>query len=77
MNPPCWGRNLPSAMLDDGETGAGTCSDITKLQNGTLHNPFLGTKPQRWEKLPTKEHIEKGVTPTAAIIIGLKNESEN
>jgi hypothetical protein len=53
------------------------CSDITKLENRTQHNPSLRTKPQRWEKLPTKEHIEKGATPTTATAVRLKNESGN
>jgi hypothetical protein len=34
MNPPCWERNLPSVMLGNGETGARTCNDITKQENG-------------------------------------------
>jgi hypothetical protein len=59
------------------ETGARTCGDITKLENRTQHNPSLGTKPQRWEKLLTKEHIEKGTTPATTTVVRLKNESGN
>jgi hypothetical protein len=77
MNPPCWGRNLPSAMLVDGETDAETCDDITKPENETHHIPSLWMKPQRWGKPPTKEHIENGTTPTTAIAVRLKNESGN
>jgi hypothetical protein len=77
MNPPCRGRNLPNAMLGDGEIGAGTYDDITKPENGIQRNPSLGTKPQKWEKLSMKEHIEKGATPAAAIVVRLKNESGN
>ena len=64
MNPPCRGRNLPNTMLGDGETDAGMCGDITKPENRTQHNPSLGKKPQKWEKLPMKEHIEKAVSYT-------------
>jgi hypothetical protein len=53
------------------------CDDITKPENGTQHYSSLGTKPQRWGKLPTKEHIENGATPTVAIVVRLKNESWN
>jgi hypothetical protein len=77
MNPPRRGRNLPSVMLSDGETGTRTCDNITKLENETQHNPSLETKPQKWEKLLMKEHIEKGVTPATAIAVRLKNESGN
>jgi hypothetical protein len=77
MNPPCWGRNLPSVMTDDGETGTGTQGNITKSKNGTQHNLSLRTKPQRWGKPPTKEHIKNGETPTVAIAVRLKNESGN
>jgi hypothetical protein len=77
MNPPCWGRNLPSVMLGDGEIGAKTCDDITKPENGTRHNLSLATKPQRWGKPPTKEHIENDATPAPAIVVRLKNESGN
>jgi hypothetical protein len=59
MNPPCWGKNLPNAMLNDGEIGVVTCSDITKLENGTRHNPSLGMKPQRWGRPSTKETSTK------------------
>jgi hypothetical protein len=45
MNPPCRGRNLPNAVLGDGEIGARTYDDITKPKNGTQRNPSLGTKP--------------------------------
>jgi hypothetical protein len=62
MNPPCWGRNLPSAMFSDRETGVVTCGDITKPENGTRHNPSLGTKPQKWGRPPTKEYIENEAT---------------
>jgi hypothetical protein len=64
-------------MLGDGETGTETCDDIMKPENGTRHNPSLGTKPQRWGKPPMKEHIENGTTPAAAIAVRLKNESGN
>ena len=77
MSLPCKGKNLPSVMPGDGETDAGTCGNIMKLGNGIRHSPCPETKPQRWKKLRTNECTKKGVTPTAAIIIGLKNESEN
>jgi hypothetical protein len=69
------GRNLPNVMLGDRGTGARTYDDIMKLENGTQRNPSLGTKPQKWEKLPMQEHIERGATPTAAIVVMLKSES--
>jgi hypothetical protein len=77
MNPPCWGKNLPSVMLDDEEIGAETCGDITKLENGTRHNPSLGTKPQRWGRPPTKEHIENGTTLAVVTAVKLRNASGN
>jgi hypothetical protein len=77
MNPPCWGRNLPNVMLGDGETGTETSDDIMKPENGTRHNPSLGTKPQRWGKPSTKEHIENNATPAAVIAVRLKNKSGN
>jgi hypothetical protein len=77
MNPPCRGRNLPNAMLDDGGTGPGTYDNITKRENRTKRNPSLGTKPQKWEKLLMKEHIERGTTPADAIVVILKSESGN
>jgi hypothetical protein len=46
MNPPCKGRNLPSAKLSDRETDAGMCGEITKLENETQRSPYLGMKPQ-------------------------------
>ena len=75
MNPPCWERNLPNAMLGDGETSVVTCDDITKPENGTRHNPSLGTKPQRWGRPPMKEHIKIGATPAAVTTVKLRNAS--
>ena len=64
-------------MLGDGETGVVKCGNITKLENGTRHNPTLGTKPQRWGRPPTKEHIENDATPTATTTVKLRNVSGN
>jgi hypothetical protein len=75
MNPPCWGKNLPSATHDDRETGAETCDDTMKPKNGTRLNLSLGTKPQRWGIPLVKEHIENGATPTVVIIAKLRNAS--
>jgi hypothetical protein len=63
-------------MLGDGETGAEMCDNITKPENGTQYNPFLGTKPLRWGRPPTKEHIENSAT-LAAVTVRLMNESGN
>jgi hypothetical protein len=62
-------------MLDDRETCAETCGDIMKPENGTRHNPSLGTKPLRWGRPPVKEHIKNGSTPAAVITVKLRNAS--
>jgi hypothetical protein len=67
MSLPCKGRNLPNVMPGDGETDTGTCGDIMKLGNGVQRSSCPETKPRKWEKLPTNECIEKGVTLAAAI----------
>jgi hypothetical protein len=77
MNPPCRGRNLPSVMASDGETDDGMCGDIMKPENRTQRNPYLGTKPQKWEKLLMNDHTKKGTTPASAIVVMLKSESGN
>jgi hypothetical protein len=64
-------------MPGDEETDAETCGDIMKPGNEIWHNPCPETKPQRWEKLPTNECTEKGVTPAAAIANRLKIGSES
>jgi hypothetical protein len=64
-------------MPGDGETDAGMCGDITKPENRTRRNPYLGTKPQKWEKLLINEYIEKYATLAAAIADRLNGESEN
>jgi hypothetical protein len=38
-----------------------------KLGNGVQRSSCPETKPRKWEKLPTNECIEKGVTLAAAI----------
>jgi hypothetical protein len=38
--PTMQGRNLPSVMPGDGETNAGMCVAITKLENRNQHNPI-------------------------------------
>jgi hypothetical protein len=75
MNPPCWGKNLPSATLGDGETEAETCGDIMKLENGIRLNPSHETKPQRWGRPLMKEHIENSATPIAVTVVKLRNAS--
>jgi hypothetical protein len=77
MNLPCRGRNLPSVMPDDGETGVGMCSDIMKPENGTQCDLYLRTKPQKWEKLLMNGYTEKDATPVAVIADKLKNERRN
>jgi hypothetical protein len=77
MSLPYKGRNLPSVMLGDEETDAETCGDIMKLGNGIRRSPCPGMKPQKWEKLPTNEYIEKDVTPAIVIADRLKIGSES
>jgi hypothetical protein len=77
MSLPCKGKNLPSVMLGDGETNAGTCGDIMKLGNEIRRSPSPETNPRRWEKLPTNECTEKGVTLAAVIVDRLKIGSES
>jgi hypothetical protein len=68
----CKGRNLPSVKPDDGETGAETCGDIMISGNEMRRSPCPETKPRKWEKLPTNECTEKGVTPATVIADRLK-----
>ena len=77
MNLPCMGRNLPSVMPGDRETDAGMCGDIMKPENGTQCNPYLETKPQKWETLLMNEHTEKDATHVVVIADKLKKESGN
>jgi hypothetical protein len=77
MNLPCKGRNLPSVMPNDEETNAETCDDIMKPGNGIQHSPCPGTKPRKWEKLPTNEYTEKDVTPAVVIADRLRIGSES
>jgi hypothetical protein len=77
MSLPYKGRNLPSVKPDDGEIYAGTCGDIMMPGNKIRHSPYPETKPRKWEKLPTNECTEKGVTPAAAIVDKLKIGSES
>jgi hypothetical protein len=71
MSLSCRERNLPSVMPGDGETDAEMCGDIMKLENRIQHNPYPGTKPRKWGKLPMNEYTKKDATPTAAIAEGL------
>jgi hypothetical protein len=64
-------------MPGDGETDAGMCVGITKLENGNQHNPYLGTKPRKWEKLLMNRYTEKDATLIAVIAEKLKNKSRN
>jgi hypothetical protein len=75
--PTMQGRNLPNMMPGGGETDAGMCDDIMKAENRTQRNPYLGMKPQKWEKLLMNEHTEKDAALAATIIDRLKNESGN
>jgi hypothetical protein len=77
MSLPCKGKNLPSAKRNDGGTDTGTYGDITMLGNGIQRSPYLATKLQKWEKLPTSKYIEKGETLAAAIAEKLKTENES
>jgi hypothetical protein len=77
MSLPYKGRNLPSVKPGDGETDVETCSDIVMLGNGIRHSLCPETKPLKWEKLPTNECTEKGITPAAAIADRLKIGSES
>jgi hypothetical protein len=54
-------------MPDDRETDARMCDNITKPQNGTQRNPYLETKPLKWEKLLMNGYTEKDATPVAVI----------
>jgi hypothetical protein len=73
--PTVLGKNLPSAMLGDGETDVETCGDIMKPKNGIRHNPSLRTKPRRWGKPMMKEHIENDASLAAATAVKLRNAS--
>jgi hypothetical protein len=64
-------------MPDDEETDIGMYDDITKPENGSQRNPYLGTKPQIWEKLLMNGHTGKDATPIVAMVDRLKKESEN
>jgi Na+-transporting NADH:ubiquinone oxidoreductase subunit NqrC len=75
--PTIQGRNYPNMMPGDGETDAGMCGDITKPENGTWRNPYLGAKLWKWEKLLMNECTEKDATPAVAIVDGLKNGNRN
>jgi hypothetical protein len=48
-----------------------------KPGNGIRRSPCPETKPRRWEKLPTNECTEKGVTHAAVITNRLKIGSES
>jgi hypothetical protein len=74
-NPPCWGKSLPSAMHDDKETGAETCNDTMRPENGTWLSPSLGTRLQRWGRPLMKEHIENDATPATVTVAMLRNVS--
>jgi hypothetical protein len=60
---------------DEGGTDAETCGDIMRLGNGIRCSPYPRMKPQKWEKLPTSEHIEKGRTLAAVIADKLRTEN--
>jgi hypothetical protein len=75
MSQPCKGRNLPSVRHDDGGTDARTCGDITRLGNGIRRSLYPRMKPQKWEKLLTSEHSEKGGTLDAVIVDKLRTEN--
>jgi hypothetical protein len=77
MSLPCKGKNLPSVKRGDGGTDAGTYDDITKLGNRIRRSPYPETKPQKWEKLSTSGHIEKGETLAVAIADKLRTENES
>jgi hypothetical protein len=77
MSPPCKGRNLPSVTPGNRETDVGTCNNIMKPGNRIWRSPCPKTKHRRWEKLPTNECTEKGVTLTVAIVNRLKIRSES
>jgi hypothetical protein len=77
MNLPCKGRNLPSVMPGDGETDTGMCGGITKPGNGNQRNPYLRTKPPKWEKLLMNGYTEKDITHAVTITDRLNNESGN
>jgi hypothetical protein len=77
MSLPCKGRILPSVMPSDEETDVGTCGDTMKLGNMIWHSPCPRMMPQKWEKLPTNEYIEKDITPTVVIADRLKIGSES
>jgi hypothetical protein len=64
-------------MQGDGGTDAGTYGDIMKLGNGIRRSPYLVTKLQKWEKLPTSEHTEKGRTLTVVIADKLRTENKS
>jgi hypothetical protein len=75
MNLPCWGKSLPSAMHDDGETGVETYDDTTRPKNEIRLSLSLGTKLRKWGRPLKKERIENNATPTATIIAKLRNAS--
>jgi hypothetical protein len=77
MSLPYKERNLPSVKLGDGETDVRTCGDIMMPGNRIRCSSYPGTKPRKWEKLPTNECTEKGVTHATAIVNKLKIESES
>jgi hypothetical protein len=77
MSLPCKGRNLPSVMPGDEETGVEMCGDIMEPGNGIRRSPCPVAKPWKWGKPPTNEYNEKDVTPAAVIIDRLRIGSES
>jgi hypothetical protein len=61
---------------DEG-TDAGIFGDITRLGSGTQHNPYLGMKFWKWEKLPMSGYTEKGRILADVIADKLRTESAN
>jgi hypothetical protein len=73
--PTVLGEKPPSAMRNDGETGAKMYDDTMKLESEIQLSPSLGTKLLRWGRPLMKEHTENNTTPTATIVARLRNAS--
>jgi hypothetical protein len=73
--PTMQGKNLPSVKHGDGGIDARTCGNITRLGNRIRHSLYPGTKPQKWEKLPTSKYTER--SGTLATVIANKFRIEN
>jgi hypothetical protein len=73
--PTMLGEEPPSVMHDDGETGAETCDDTTRLESKIWLSLSLRTKLQKWGRPLMKERTKNGATIAAAIVARLRSTS--